>query len=111
MTLDSRYQKIAYLEQLRDLLSTLYGVKDERSNEYRAHKHRLDGFIHAGLHIKLATHEELQEVVESEHIQAFGMGVNSEGLILDALTGLLAKTGLSMINLPTSGLIPNCGDV
>ncbi|MDA9839518.1 hypothetical protein N9B97_01870 [Porticoccaceae bacterium] len=73
MTLDSRYQKIAYLEQLRDLLSTLYGVKDERSNEYRAHKHRLDGFIHAGLHIKLATHKELQEVVESEHIQAFGM--------------------------------------
>ena len=73
MTLDNQYQKIAYLDALRHLLSTLYGVKGGQSNEYRAHKYRLDGFIHAGLHIRLVTKEELQEVVESEHIAAFGM--------------------------------------
>lgn len=73
MTLNAEYQKISYLEALRDLLSALYGVDDEKSDKYKEHKNRLDGFVHAGLHIRLVTKSELQEVVESEHLAAFGI--------------------------------------
>lgn len=73
MTLSAQYQKISYLEALRDLLSELYSVDDEKSDKYKDHKNRLDGFVHAGLHIRLVTKSELQEVIESEHLAAFGM--------------------------------------
>ena len=72
MTLNAHYQKIHYLEDLRHLLSTLYGVEDEQSDTYKAHKNHLDGFVHAGLHIKLVTKNELQKIVESEHLKVYG---------------------------------------
>ena len=72
MTLNAHYQKIHYLEDLRHLLSTLYGMEDEQSDTYQAHRNHLDGFVHAGLHIKLVTKNELQKVVESEHLKAYG---------------------------------------
>ena len=101
MTLDSHYQKIEYFEALRDFLSALYAVKDEQSNEYQAHKHRLDGFIHAGLHIKLVTKEELQAVVESEHVVAFGM-TRKERMLDKSITKRASVTDWSEYDKPAT---------
>ncbi len=102
MTLSAQYQKISYLEALRDLLSALYGVDDEKSDKYKDLKNRLDGFVHAGLHIRLVTKSELQEVVDSEHLAAFGM-TRKQRSVAKKLSGNVPKSDWSAYDTPAIG--------
>jgi hypothetical protein len=73
MTLDSHYKKILYLKQLTDHLTELYGTKDVKSKSYGRLKIRLDGFIEAGLLIGIVQKDELQKLIDAEHMAKFGM--------------------------------------
>ena len=73
MTLDTHYKKIQYLKQIKEYLSEIYDTKDVKSKLYVRLKNRLDGFIEAGLLVGLVSRDELQEIIDAEHMTAFGM--------------------------------------
>ena len=73
MTLDDHYKKIQYLKQIKEYLSEVYGTKDVNSKPYMRLKNRLDGFIEAGLIVGLVSRDELQEIIDAEHMTVFGM--------------------------------------
>ena len=73
MTLDTHYQKIRYLKKISEHLAKFYGIENDKSKAYYQLKNRLDGFIEAGLLIGIVDNSELQDLIDAEHMNAFGM--------------------------------------
>jgi len=73
MTLDSHYQKIRYLKKISEYLAKFYSIDNDKSKAYYQLKNRLDGFIEAGLLIGIVDNGELQDLIDTEHMNAFGM--------------------------------------
>ena len=73
MTLNNHYQKIKYLDATRDLLRELYSIEDCHSEAYERIRNKLDGFIQAGVVIGIADRKELQEIIDKEHMDIFGI--------------------------------------
>jgi len=49
-----------------------YGIKDLKSSHRNKLNHEIDGFIEAGLLIRLITKQELQEIIDEQHMDIFG---------------------------------------
>ena len=73
MTLNNHYQKIKYLDATRDLLRELYSIEDNNSDNYERTRNKLDGFIQAGVVIGIADRKELQDIIDKEHLDIFGI--------------------------------------
>jgi hypothetical protein len=73
MSLDNHYNKIKFSDGLRTLLSEYYGRVEEESAEITALKNKIDGYIQAGLTLNALSKSELQDLIDQEHMAAFGM--------------------------------------
>jgi len=67
------YQKSRYIRKISEHLVMLYGIENGKSKAYIQLKDRLDGFIEAGLLIGIVDNGELQDLINTEHLSAFGM--------------------------------------
>ena len=75
MTLNNHYQKIKYLNATKELLQQLYSIEDNNSDNYERTRNKLDGFMQAGIVIGIASKKELQDVIDKEHMDIFGITI------------------------------------
>jgi len=73
MSLDKHYNKIKFSDGLRALLSEYYGYAEEESAQITALKHKIGGYIEAGLTLNALSKGELQDFIDREHLAVFGM--------------------------------------
>ena len=66
-------RKQTYLEGMVKRLQKLYVYGEAHPDEKPALEANLEGFVEAGLLIRLVTRAELQEVIDAQHIKIFGM--------------------------------------
>tara|TARA_B110000114_G_C14738159_1_gene255990 strand:+ start:138 stop:452 length:315 start_codon:yes stop_codon:yes gene_type:complete len=73
MTFDNQIQKLKYITGIKELLQLFYGTKDLNSAYRKKLESKVDGFIAAGILIGLISKPELQTIIDTEHMGAFGM--------------------------------------
>ena len=73
MTFDNQTQRSRYIAGIEDLLQLFYGTKDLNSAYRKKLESKVDGFIAAGILIGIISKQELQKIIDAEHINAFGM--------------------------------------
>ena len=73
MTFDNQTQKSKYIAGIKELLQLFYGTKDLNSAYRKKLESKVDGFIAAGILIGLISKPELQTIIDTEHMSAFGM--------------------------------------
>lgn len=100
MTVTRHYHRTSYLNAIKDHLTELYSLQDSASETYQRLKNRLDGFIHAGLVIDIVSHDEVQKIVEKEHMRVFGMTVKQRGIELK-LDSRTAEVDWDLYDTPT----------
>ena len=76
MTFDNQTQKSKYIAGIKELLRLFYGTKDLNSAYRKKLESKIDGFIAAGILIDLISKPELQTIIDTEHMSAFGMTRN-----------------------------------
>ena len=76
MTFDNQTQKSKYIVGIKELLQLFYGTKDLNSAYRTKLESKIDGFIAAGILIGLISKPELQTIIDTEHMSAFGMTRN-----------------------------------
>lgn len=66
--------KADFLRQLRNLTLELYDLGDFTVTDphRQLHEAQLDGFIDAGLLLKVASRADMQDVIDACHIEVFG---------------------------------------
>ena len=73
MSFDNQTKKLKYIAGIKELLQLFYGTKDLNSAHRKKLESKVDGFIAAGILIDLISKPELQIVIDTEHMSAFGM--------------------------------------
>jgi len=73
MTFNNQTQKSKYIAGIKELLQLFYGTKDLNSAYRKKLESKVDGFIAAGILIDLISKPELQTIIDTEHMSAFGM--------------------------------------
>ena len=73
MTFDNQTQKSKYIAGIKELLRLFYGTKDLNSAYRKKLESKVDGFIAAGILIDMISKQELQKIIDAEHMSAFGM--------------------------------------
>ena len=73
MTFDNQTQKSKYIVGIKELLQLFYGTKDLNSAYRKKLESKVDGFIAAGMLIDIISKQELQKIIDAEHMNAFGM--------------------------------------
>jgi hypothetical protein len=76
MTFNNQTQKSKYIAGIKELLQLFYGTKDLNSAYRKKLESKIDGFIAAGILIGLISKPELQTIIDTEHMSAFGMTRN-----------------------------------
>ena len=76
MSFDNQTKKLKYIAGIKELLQLFYGTKDLNSAYRKKLESKVDGFIAAGILIDLIYKPELQIVIDTEHMSAFGMTRN-----------------------------------
>ena len=76
MTFNNQTQKSKYIAGIKELLHLFYGTKDLNSAYRTKLESKIDGFIAAGILIGLISKPELQTIIDTEHMSAFGMTRN-----------------------------------
>jgi hypothetical protein len=76
MTFNNQTQKSKYIAGIKELLQLFYGTKDLNSAYRKKLESKIDGFIAAGILIDLISKPELQTIIDTEHMTAFGMTRN-----------------------------------
>jgi hypothetical protein len=65
-------RKQVYVEGVVKRLEKLYRHGEAHPDEKPAIEANLDGYFEAGLLVKLVTRDEIQKVIDSEHLRIFG---------------------------------------
>jgi len=73
MNFDFQTKKLKYIAGIKELLQLFYGTKDLNSAYRKKLESKVDGFIAAGILIDLISKPELQTIIDTEHMSAFGM--------------------------------------
>jgi hypothetical protein len=73
MNFDNQTQKCKFIAGIKELLQFFYGTKDLNSAYRKKLESKIDGFIAAGILIDLISKPELQAIIDTEHMSAFGM--------------------------------------
>ena len=76
MTFNNQTQKSKYIAGIKELLQLFYGTKDLNSAYRKKLESKVDGFIAAGILIGIISKQELQTIIDTEHMSAFGMTRN-----------------------------------
>ena len=67
--------KKEYLDEVNKRLTRLFRASKESYKIPDIDRHRLEGFIHAGIFMKIATPTEMAELLERAHYSVFGKTV------------------------------------
>jgi hypothetical protein len=73
MSLNDQYKSIKFKQSVRELVREYYGAEDDESEHTKKLKYKIEGFFEAGLLVDAATKEDIQLIVDEEHMAAFGM--------------------------------------
>ena len=73
MSLNEQYKNIKFKQAVRELVREYYQVEDDESEHAKKLNYKIDGFFEAGLLVDAATKEDIQIIVDEEHMAAFGM--------------------------------------
>ena len=73
MTLNIQYQKLKYIEGIKDRLRRFYSISDTKSDHRKMLSHEIDGYMEAGLLAEIIDKQELQRVIDEQHIAVFGI--------------------------------------
>ena len=73
MPLNDQYKTIKFKQSIRELLREYYSAKDDKSEHTKKLKLKIEGFFEARLLVDTATKEDVQLIVDEEHIAAFAM--------------------------------------
>ena len=73
MSLNDQYKSIRFKQSVRELVREYYGAEDDESEHTKKLKYKIEGFFEAGLLVDAATKEDIQLIVDEEHMAAFGM--------------------------------------
>jgi hypothetical protein len=63
MSLDRHYNEIKFSDGLRALLSEYYGHAEEESAEITALKHKISGYIEAGLDLSALNETKIRDLI------------------------------------------------
>ena len=66
-------RKERYLEAVRDKMAKLYAYGDAKPPARQQLWHEITGFLEAGKVLSNVTTEELQVIIDDEHLKAFGI--------------------------------------
>ena len=73
MTLNIQYQKLKYIDGIKDRLRRFYSISDTKSDHRKMLSHEIDGYMEAGLLAEIIDKQELQRVIDEQHIAVFGI--------------------------------------
>ena len=73
MSLNNQYKSIRFKQSVRELIHEYYNAGDDASEHTKKLKYKIEGFFEAGLLVDVATKEDIQLIVDEEHMAAFGM--------------------------------------
>ena len=73
MSLNNQYKSIKFKQSVRELIREYYSSGDDKSEHTKKLKYKIEGFFEAGLLVDAATKEDIQLIVDEEHMAAFGM--------------------------------------
>ena len=73
MNFDNQTQKSKFIAGIKELLQLFYGTKDLNSAYRKKLESKVDGFIAAGMLIDIISKQDLQKIIDAEHMNAFGM--------------------------------------
>ena len=73
MSLNDQYKSIKFKQSVRELVREYYGAENDESEHTKKLKYKIEGFFEAGLLVDAATKEDIQLIVDEEHMAAFGM--------------------------------------
>jgi hypothetical protein len=73
MSLNDQYKNIKFKQAVRELVREYYQLQDDESEHSKRLNYKIDGFFEAGLLVDAATKEDIQLIVDEEHMAAFGM--------------------------------------
>ena len=73
MSLNDQYKNIKFKQAVRELVREYYSAEDDESEYTKKLKYKIEGFFEAGLVVDVATKEDIQLIVDQEHMAAFGM--------------------------------------
>ena len=73
MSLNDQYKSIRFKQSVRELVREYYSAGDDESEHIKKLKYKIEGFFEAGLLVDAATKEDIQLIVDEEHMAAFGM--------------------------------------
>jgi hypothetical protein len=71
--LSTEKRKERYLEAVRDKMVKLYAYGEAKPPARQQLWHEITGFLEAGKVLSNVTTEELQAIIDEEHIKAFGI--------------------------------------
>ena len=69
-------QKQAYLNEIEARLRRLFSASRDGYRVADAERHRLEGFIQAGVFLRITTNDEVSKVMESIHFSVFGQSIS-----------------------------------
>ena len=75
MSLNDQYKSIKFRQSVRELVREYYGAENDESEHTKKLKYKVEGFFEAGLLVDAATKEDIQLIVDEEHMAAFGMTI------------------------------------
>ncbi|MDA9345900.1 hypothetical protein N9R01_00790 [Porticoccaceae bacterium] len=73
MSLNNQYKSIKFKQSVRELIHEYYNAGDDASEHTKKLKYKIEGFFEAGLLVDAATKEDIQLIVDEEHMAAYGM--------------------------------------
>jgi hypothetical protein len=73
MTLNSHYQKLKYIDGIKDRLRRFYSISDTKSDHRKMLSREIDGYMEAGLLTEILDKRELQSIIDEQHIAVFGI--------------------------------------
>ena len=71
--ISEQLRKEIFIESLRKRVGHLYVYGESHPDEKDLIAHKLDGFLEAGLLLQIFSKDQLQRIIDEEHVTIFGM--------------------------------------
>ena len=71
--MNQQQKKAVFLQSVENQLINLYDKQKERGEKNALLKHRVEGFMFAGIVVEIATNEELKDLIDKIYFATFGM--------------------------------------
>ena len=90
-----------YLTRLSELLQEIYSNRRSSNTKASNAHERLSGFIEAALISRVLSNRDIQEVVDQEHVGAYGLSVQERGRIQQQILAACEDHDWSPFEEPT----------